>query len=155
MKKTAPVPNQKLKVYKEQLQAEVNRAIPTYNTYLDKDSLNTMFKIAGELLDSMKSTSDEDPGFHSTTAEQTLKTTPESGLMRSNSSSSDMDGDGLKDTDEAKAQFKLLTGDQANYKKALQYVANVMNFKVTYQSVKMVSPSVRPSQPICLIILFY
>ena len=45
--------NQKLKIYKEQLSATTK--IPTsHNTYLDKEGMETVYKIASELLDSIK-----------------------------------------------------------------------------------------------------
>lgn len=127
--------------------------------YLDKEGLEIVYRIASELLESIEKRKKPSPGllasttngnltngdfeteFESPTAEQVLKrNNGDSGLERSsNSSDADFIDDLVeRDSNEAKFQLKLLTGDQANYKKALQYIGHVMNFKVTYQSVKMV-----------------
>lgn len=159
--------NTKLRAYREQLQqsALMGRA---YNTYLDKEALETVYRIASELLESIdrrkKLLADAptttmlgadgettvmrmiipsvgEVEFESPTAELVLKrNNGDSGLERSsNSSDADLIDDLLeRDSNEVKFQLRLLTGDQANYKKALQYLGHVMNFKVTYQSVKMV-----------------
>ena len=133
--------------------------------YLDKEGLETVYRIASELLESIEKRKKPSPGliavsasttngnttngdfeteFESATAEQVLKrNNGDSGLERSsNSSDADFIDDLVeRDSNEAKFQLKLLTGDQTNYKKALQYIGHVMNFKVTYQSLKMVGIS--------------
>ena len=43
-----------------------------------------------------------------------------------------------KDSEEDKFQLQLLTGDNINYKKALQHLSYAMNFKINYQSVQKV-----------------
>lgn len=125
---------------------------------MDKDGLKNVYKIASELLDSIKSKKEaqtqaknenqpiEQDEFVSPTAEKILKENAEKSsaslLVRNNSEENEPElvspNDLEKDSDEVKVQLTLLTGDNINYKKALQYLSNVMNFKTNYQSVKRV-----------------
>ena len=144
-KKKSSAPNEKLRVYKQQLLSQ-GASSEKYNTYLNKEALETVYKIASELLESIgneKEKREGDKEFHSATAESILKSSGGQMLPEKEDKDEDeKDESGEKEatisSDSAKAQLKLLTGDDCNYKKALQYIGQVMNFKLAYQSLKMV-----------------
>lgn len=144
-KKKSAAPNEKLRVYKQQLLSQ-GASSEKYNTYLNKEALETVYKIASELLESIGNDKEKREGekeFHSATAESILKSSGGQMLPEKDDKDEDeKDESGEKEatisSDSAKAQLKLLTGDDCNYKKALQYIGQVMNFKLAYQSLKMV-----------------
>lgn len=97
---------------------------------IDRASLNKIYKIARELLDSVRSPSWGSGGFKSATAET---------LDSNGKSSNDDREDELHEMDKAieEKTFKMLNGDAlntVNYKKMLKYLAEKMDFEVIYQS---------------------
>ncbi len=123
----------------------------------DKKSLETIYKIANELLESLKvkhepvenevvrTNSIENQtlpnnsqiGFFSPTAELILKENGESNMFER-----EIETD--REIEEKKIQFKILNGgnNDINYKKALDYLAMVMKFKINYQSLLGVNKAV-------------
>lgn len=91
-------------------------------------------KIALELLESIKTddpnVAKENVEFYSKTAEEIQKSRETNGPVLS---AKDLDE---IDSHEKKLQFKILNhGKEINYKGALDYLANCMNFKCNYQSI--------------------
>lgn len=140
-KKKSAAPNEKLRVYKQQLLSQ-GASSEKYNTYLNKEALETVYKIASELLESIGNEKEKREGekeFHSATAESILKSSGGQMLPEKEDKVEDeKDESGEKEATVSSAQLKLLTGDDCNYKKALQYIGQVMNFKLAYQSLKVV-----------------
>jgi hypothetical protein len=125
-------------------------------TDFDKKSLDTVYKIASELLESFKikkeplSENDNDSEnqvpssfsskansqieFYSPTAEMILKENGDSSVIVQEIETE-------RETEEKKIQFKILNGgnNDINYKKALDYLGMVMKFKINYQSLLGVS----------------
>ncbi len=100
---------------------------------LDQKGLDLVYKIASELLESVKKNGDsteQSKEFYSPTAEQYLK------KNENLSQQSDNDIQEATNNDEAKIQFKILNGgtDSINYKKILEFLAKTLCFKVSYQS---------------------
>jgi hypothetical protein len=152
---------QKLKSIKEQLKLNSNTDETTLTDF-DKKSLETVYKIASELLESFKikkepllengndSTNlseNQSPStfstkansqveFYSPTAERILKENGDSSVIVQEIETE-------RETEEKKIQFKILNGgnNDINYKKALDYLGMVMKFKINYQSLLGVSQS--------------
>jgi len=150
---------QKLKSIKEQLKLNSNNEDATTNDF-DKKSLETVYKIAHELLESLRvkkekpengtespnsdsenrtstfSTNTSQIEFYSPTAELILKENGDSTIIKH-----EIETD--KESEEKKIQFKILNGgnNDINYKRALDYLAMVMKFKINYQSLLGVSES--------------
>ena len=134
---------QKLKSIKEQLKQ--HSANEEATNEFDKNTLGIVFKIAHELLESMKvkqepSDKSDDSNtsetrsqleFFSSTAEMLLK---ENDINATNKAGMELESE--KEAEEKKMQFKILNGgnNDINYKKALDYLGSVMKFKINYQS---------------------
>ncbi len=107
------------------------------NGEMDMKHLDSVFKIAQELLDSVTSKSSSSANsnreFYSETAEQLLKSKKNQNDQSSTESAAE--------SEENKIQFKILNGgvDAINYKKMLEYLADTLSFKVIYQSLLGVS----------------
>lgn len=129
------------------------RSAESYNTFFDNETLENVYKIAQELLESIaskknvtaennNSTSVDVCEFYSKTAELIMKKVEdklinpdENGAGSSQTTDTQENSSCVNETNEDdKLQLKLLARDATNYKKALEYLSNVMNFKVNYQS---------------------
>jgi dsRNA-specific ribonuclease len=128
--------NEKLKLIKQQLKLNSNSE-ESSNTF-DKKSLELVYKVATELLESINSKKECDKDkaeFYSPTAEMILK---ENGADNKSTSTEQDDLNAYTDqeSEEKKLQFKILNGgnNDINYKKALDYLGTVMKFKINYQS---------------------
>ncbi len=140
--------HQRINLYKEKLNEMIKTRETVEEAVFGQKDLENTFKIAGELLASMekKPSENETLGlglneveFRSETAERILED------QRKNLSEQDQKAAALqfelnnncdKDSD---VSSRLLIGNTANYKKALDYLANVIRFKVIYQSLLSVS----------------
>ena len=96
---------------------------------LDQKNLDLVFKIASELLESVPDNINSDKEFYSATAEQILN---KNGKLNED----EQEHESEREQVEKKIQFKILNGglDSINYKKMLEYLADVLSFKVNYQS---------------------
>jgi hypothetical protein len=151
--------HQKINVYKEKL-LEMNRSHESMEQQVMFDSRDMLacFKIASELLESIEKqaavadtstdnqqaqqSEDAVVEFYSETAkrlldEQRAELAAESSRMKDPAPVSlpqlplELNNNCAKDVD---APSRLLTGNVINYKRALDYLANVLKFKVVYQS---------------------
>ncbi|RNA40607.1 double-stranded RNA-binding protein Staufen 2 -like [Brachionus plicatilis] len=114
------VPN-KIKLYKDQLK---DRACEV-NVLLDKSEFGVCATISKELLDSIEK---NDKDFYSQSAEDYLS--------QREQGSSVISAKDFNETEHGKAKLKILTnGSEGNYKAALDYLANIFNFKCNYQSI--------------------
>ena len=116
---------------------------------LDKINFDVIYKIASELLESVKPKVEENATTDSTSSDETAtdknklefySQTAEH-ILKQNQIKIEQEEETEREIEDKKIQFKILNGggEVVNYKKALEYLGEVMNFKVNYQSLMSVS----------------